>query len=399
MNPRTLVPLLRSTAHAITWRPLVVGAVLGPAILLVPEALTAKLTVTHLTTLARIAAICVALGAAFLLDDPATRSTPAVPTPRLARNLVRVTLAGPAVALWWTLTLGLAKTTGHHAAAADLPVAALTLEAATLLAAALALAAIAQRRTADGNAGVIAAPAVLLLAAVAWFLPHPVALILTPTDPHWAASHHRWIAVLATALAAFLWASHDRERWRLTGIAALVLLVGAGTAFAFRGDSAQPSGGSDTGTPAWKQVAPGGDCQCADGSRFSFWARKADPTRVVLFLNGGGVCWNATATNDEMPRGLARPGVAHLGDLGVQRREIPRRLAVDLLAHRRESEFRADLLPVLEQHLVEQQFPDVLVGRPQLVDGRLVSLDPLVQVGALVIGHGSRLGGNESSSC
>jgi hypothetical protein len=210
MNTRTLYPLLRPTAHAIKWRPMAVGAALGLAVLLVPEALTARLTGTHVTMLARIAAICVALGAAFLLDDPATRSTPTVPTPRLARNLIRVALAVPAVALWWALTLGLAKTTGHHAAAAHLPVAALTLEAATLVTAALALAAIAQRRTADGNVGVIAAPAVLLLAAVAWFLPRPVALVLMPTDPHWTASHHRWTAVLATALVAFLWASHER---------------------------------------------------------------------------------------------------------------------------------------------------------------------------------------------
>jgi len=209
MDTRILLPLLRSTAHAIAWRPLVLGAILGPAVLLVPEALTARLTGTHLTTLARIAAICVALGAAFLLDDPATRGTP-LPTSRLARNLVRVVLAGPAVALWWTLTLGLAKTTGHHAAAARLPVAGLTLEAATLLAAALAVAAIAQRRAADGNAGVVAAPAVLLLAAVAWFLPYPAALILPPTDPRWSESHYRWTAVLAIALVAFLWAGHER---------------------------------------------------------------------------------------------------------------------------------------------------------------------------------------------
>lgn len=210
MNTRTLYLLLRPTAHAVKWRPMVAGAALGLAILLVPEALTTRLTDTHLTTLARIAAICVALGAAFLLDDPATRSTRTVPTPRLARNLVRVALAGPAVALWWALTLGLVKTTGHHAPAAHLPVAALTLEAATLLAAALALSAIAQRRTVDGNTSVVAAPAVLLLAAVAWSLPHPVELILKPTDPNWTVSHHHWTAVLATALVAFLWASHER---------------------------------------------------------------------------------------------------------------------------------------------------------------------------------------------
>jgi hypothetical protein len=68
--------------------------------------------------------------------------------------------------------LGLARTTSHHAAAA------------------LALAALAQRRTEDGNTGVIAAPAVLLLAAVSWSLPHPAALIVMPTDVQWTASHH-----------------------------------------------------------------------------------------------------------------------------------------------------------------------------------------------------------------
>ncbi|MFC6080492.1 pectin acetylesterase-family hydrolase [Sphaerisporangium aureirubrum] len=299
MNPRALYPLLRSTAHAVTWRPMVAGAALGPVILLIPGALTERLTGTHLTTLARVAAICVALGTAFLLDDPATRSTPAVPTPRLARNLIRVTLAVPVVALWWTLTLGLATSTGHPAAE-HLPVAALTLEAAALLAAALALAAVAQRRTADGNTGVIAAPAVLLLATVAWLLPHPAALILPPADPQWTASHHRWTAVLATALVTFLWAGRERERrrgWRLTVIAALVPLVGGAMMFAFRGAGDQPTapppGVVGTAAHAWRQIVPRGDCRCADGSRFSFWERQADPTRVVLFLNGGGVCWDA----------------------------------------------------------------------------------------------------------
>jgi hypothetical protein len=303
MRTRTLFPLLRSTAHAMTWWPLVVGALLGSAIVVVPEALIDRLTGTHLTSLVRLAALCVALGAAFLLDDPATRSIPTVPTSRLVRHLVRVTMALPAVALWWTLLLGLAKTTGHHEAAVHLPVAALTLEAATLLAVALALAAVAQRRTADGNTGVVAAPGLLLLAAVAWLLPHPVALILSPTDPRWTASHHRWAAVLATALMAFLWAGHERgrrrapHRWRPVVIAVSVLIAGGGTAFAFRVAGGQPTaaprGSIDTGTQAWRQIVPGGDCRCADGSRFSFWERQADPARVVLFLNGGGVCWDA----------------------------------------------------------------------------------------------------------
>ncbi len=41
------------------------------------------------------------------------------------------------------------------------------------------------------------------------------------------------------------------------------------------------------------RVIPGGDCQCADGSEFSFWVRDADPEKVVLFFQGGGACFSA----------------------------------------------------------------------------------------------------------
>lgn len=45
----------------------------------------------------------------------------------------------------------------------------------------------------------------------------------------------------------------------------------------------------------WQRVEPAGDCRCADGSEFAFWERRADTTKIVLFLNGGGVCWDATS--------------------------------------------------------------------------------------------------------
>ncbi|MER7171981.1 pectin acetylesterase-family hydrolase [Streptomyces mesophilus] len=52
---------------------------------------------------------------------------------------------------------------------------------------------------------------------------------------------------------------------------------------------------SDWAAAEWKRIEPGGDCQCADGSEYAFWDRRADPKKVVLYLNGGGVCWSATA--------------------------------------------------------------------------------------------------------
>ena len=60
-------------------------------------------------------------------------------------------------------------------------------------------------------------------------------------------------------------------------------------------DEADPeqSGGGDAAA-GWEKVVPGGDCECADGSEFAFWERRADPTKVVFYLDGGGACFDAT---------------------------------------------------------------------------------------------------------
>ena len=59
-----------------------------------------------------------------------------------------------------------------------------------------------------------------------------------------------------------------------------------------------PAEQSDGGDAAagWERVVPGGDCHCADGSEFAFWERRADPTKVVLFLDGGGACYDGGPT-------------------------------------------------------------------------------------------------------
>jgi Pectinacetylesterase len=52
----------------------------------------------------------------------------------------------------------------------------------------------------------------------------------------------------------------------------------------------------ESGAPAagWERIVPGGDCQCADGSEFAFFERRADPTKIAFFLDGGGNCFDAT---------------------------------------------------------------------------------------------------------
>jgi hypothetical protein len=57
------------------------------------------------------------------------------------------------------------------------------------------------------------------------------------------------------------------------------------------GESRRRKGGESE----WEKIVPGGDCVCADGSDFAFWERRANPTKVVFYLDGGGVCFDATS--------------------------------------------------------------------------------------------------------
>jgi Pectinacetylesterase len=45
--------------------------------------------------------------------------------------------------------------------------------------------------------------------------------------------------------------------------------------------------------PEWERIVPGGDCQCSDGSEFSFWVHEANPKKVVFYLQDGGACFSA----------------------------------------------------------------------------------------------------------
>ena len=60
----------------------------------------------------------------------------------------------------------------------------------------------------------------------------------------------------------------------------------------FRTDSGTASNASDVAA-GWERIVPGGDCQCSDGSEFSFWVRQANPDKVLVYLQDGGVCFSA----------------------------------------------------------------------------------------------------------
>jgi Pectinacetylesterase len=73
------------------------------------------------------------------------------------------------------------------------------------------------------------------------------------------------------------------------------------------------------GDQGWRRVVAGGDCQCADGSKFSFWIRKASPKKVVFYLQGGGACWSATtcARRGDLYRTNLRSDRGPTGQAGI----------------------------------------------------------------------------------
>ena len=51
----------------------------------------------------------------------------------------------------------------------------------------------------------------------------------------------------------------------------------------------------------WTSIPGGDDCRCADGSPFEIWERPADPTKVMLYFEGGGACFSAETCAPYIP--------------------------------------------------------------------------------------------------
>ena len=45
-------------------------------------------------------------------------------------------------------------------------------------------------------------------------------------------------------------------------------------------------------TGAWAKVSPGGKTRCARGGPYAFWLRHGDPTKLLIFFQGGGGCFD-----------------------------------------------------------------------------------------------------------
>ncbi|MCK8438388.1 ABC transporter [Streptomyces sp. D2-8] len=145
--------------------------------------------------LLRAAILSFAVGLAFLLDDPARHTTAAVPTPRPARIALRVALAVPAAAAWWTAALLLVPPGVRP------PVGDITLEAGAAFVLAVTGAVAVVRFSEVARPGLPVAGGLLTTAVLAMlFWPGRWALFVPVRDERWAAAHDRWAVVLAGAV-------------------------------------------------------------------------------------------------------------------------------------------------------------------------------------------------------
>ncbi len=208
MNVRTAAQLTRPTLRLVPVLPVVLAGAIGAAwLLLLPDGAHAFRLVQAL----RGAALLVALGAAFSLDDPAATITAPSPLPQHLRAMVRVAVqVAPAAATWAGVCL-----IAVALAPAALPIAGLTLEQLALVVVAWAVAAWWRRHTGDTRGGHVAAPLVVFLTTAAAELPARLALFSSGrTDPVWRGAQARWVAVLSVAILALAAAVRDPVfRW------------------------------------------------------------------------------------------------------------------------------------------------------------------------------------------
>jgi hypothetical protein len=160
---------------------------------------------------ARRVAFVLALGAPFILDDPAASTLAGSPTSLLARRSIRLGIGVCAIAPIWGAILAYAAV---RMDGGGLPLGALTLEFAAMLMVGFV---ISVASIAGGYfGGPSGAVALFLLSWALPFIPHRWGLLSgVPGDTEWGAAHLRWGLVVVVGALFTLSFSLDPARRRL----------------------------------------------------------------------------------------------------------------------------------------------------------------------------------------
>ncbi|MDJ1134840.1 ABC transporter [Streptomyces iconiensis] len=206
--------LLRPELRAARLWPLLYAGTAGLLLCAGPAVSGAEVRPPAAVLLARLASVLCAVGLAMATDDPAARSTRAVPVPRWLPRGVRVLGVGAIAAAFWGVSLACLVQGVEGAARAAVPVGGLAVEAAALACLALTLGLLGMRVTQDATGSLVAAPGVVLLTLTLVFLPPDVGLFLDPGSPDWAASRWRWATLLSLTCACAPALLRDQYRSR-----------------------------------------------------------------------------------------------------------------------------------------------------------------------------------------
>ncbi|MFV5992607.1 ABC transporter [Streptomyces sp. NPDC056231] len=203
--------LLRPDLRAARTRPLLAAGTAGLAVTAGPAAFHTHIEPAAAALLLRFATVLGALGLAFLLDDPAARTTEVLPVTKALRKGLRMALGLMAFGVFWGASAGLARLGVAARVREAFPLGALATEGAALAALTLALALLGLRLSASGSGSPLAAPALVLLLATVLLLPDRFALFPAPGAPNAGVAALRWGALLVLALCLSGWELRERR--------------------------------------------------------------------------------------------------------------------------------------------------------------------------------------------
>lgn len=200
-------------ARTLAWPALIGGAALCVAIIVLTSL---DVDSSPLARWPGLGALALCVGAAFVLDDPASATTDASPTSLAKRRMLRIALTLPLLGGVWAASLYYATSADGAPLGPDAR-GALSIQASAMLATTLGASAAALRLMPGETSGWAAVGIPFALLACVYYLPQRFALLATPAEPGWQSAQQRWVLLLAVGVLALIWASRDPAARSRTG--------------------------------------------------------------------------------------------------------------------------------------------------------------------------------------
>jgi hypothetical protein len=201
-------------ARTLAWPALLGGAAVCIAVIVLTSL---GLDFSPLARWPGLGALALCVGAAFVLDDPASATIDASPTSLARRRMLRIVLVLPLLCGVWAASLYYATSANGAPLGPDAR-GALSVQFIAMLAITLGASAAALRMMPGERGGWAAVSALLALFVAAYYLPQRWTLLAVPGDAGSHGAQQRWALLLAVGLLALIWASRDPAARTRTGV-------------------------------------------------------------------------------------------------------------------------------------------------------------------------------------